>query len=409
MADNIHTEEEKKAYPRRLKKSLFDEETWETSQSKKKQNRKIRKSVVNSNNDNDSTNNRNDSKPNCKKCFLVCKNKNELTKHEAKCFPKSNEKESFLKNLPRNADDPRVILEKVVIPSSQPLVDIQEESTNSSTPNIDFVNHGSGQISGATSYAEAAKRSPQTLSKQKLQAPLLPDAATNTAVQQQAEGNNKIATNNDNPKENYKARNKTKHSVDESSGNEIPMHGNSPTNPDIETIYGETMKWRRNIFRIPKGNLGKGFIDEKTALINRWINTREDEALMLLMMMPNLLLQRTSKKVQRARENKNHLRRRWELWVNGEYLELMKEAKCVQQRLENSQSQQAEGDLIKRFRNHMIKGNINSALRLLDQTSNKGILPISDETIKLLHEKHPVGEPQHEEMLLNGPVVEITR
>ena len=55
----------------------------------------------------------------------------------------------------------------------------------------------------------------------------------------------------------------------------------------------------------------------------------------------------------------------------------------------------------------MWKGNINPALRLLDKTSSKGILPITAETINQLHEKHPVGEPLHKELLLFGPARQV--
>ena len=104
----------------------------------------------------------------------------------------------------------------------------------------------------------------------------------------------------------------------------------------------------------------------------------------------------------------DHLQRRLDLWDNSQYTELLKEGKCIQQRLDNSQNQKMnDEDFIKRFRNLMLRGKINPALRLLDKTSNKGILPICEETIKQLHEKHPVGEPKHEEMLLNGPVAEV--
>ena len=127
---------------------------------------------------------------------------------------------------------------------------------------------------------------------------------------------------------------------------------------------------------------------------------------MLLMVMPNLLLQRSSKK-SKARENKNSLTRRLEMWDQKKFHDLLEEGKCIQNRLSNNQSRQSDDDLIKRFRNHMFQGNINQALRLLDKTSNKGILPINDETIKQLHEKHPVGEQLHQEMLLNGPVKDI--
>ena len=165
-------------------------------------------------------------------------------------------------------------------------------------------------------------------------------------------------------------------------------------------------QWRRNLFKLPKGNLGKKFVDEKTKLLNRWATTNEEEALTQLMIMPNLLLQRTSKKTK-ARENKNHLQRRLELWENGKLNELMEEGKSIQNRLPKLPSRQSEEEMIKAFRNHMLKGNVNGALRLLNQANNKGILPITEETIKLLHEKHPVGEPQHEEMLLSGPIKHV--
>ena len=80
----------------------------------------------------------------------------------------------------------------------------------------------------------------------------------------------------------------------------------------IEAAYDETVKWRRNLFSLPKGNIGKKFIDEKTRLINHWTSTKEEEALNMLFIMPNLLLQRATRK-GKARENKDNLRRRMEL------------------------------------------------------------------------------------------------
>ena len=67
-------------------------------------------------------------------------------------------------------------------------------------------------------------------------------------------------------------------------------------------------------------------------------------------------------------------------------------------------AKKTDEEMIKAFRNHMLRGNVNAALRLLNKSNNKGILPINEETIKQLHDKYPVGEPAHEEMLLNGPM-----
>ena len=171
-------------------------------------------------------------------------------------------------------------------------------------------------------------------------------------------------------------------------------------------IYSEITQWRRNLFKLPKGNLGKKFVDEKTKLLNRWVETNEEKSLALLMMMPNLLLQRSSKKAK-ARENKDHLTRRMEMWENGKLRELMEEGKSIQKRLPKLPDRQSDEEMIKAFRNHMLKGNVNAALRLLNKANNKGILPITEETMKLLHEKHPTGEPLHEEMLLSGPIQQV--
>ena len=66
------------------------------------------------------------------------------------------------------------------------------------------------------------------------------------------------------------------------------------------------------------------------------------------------------------------------LWENQKYSELMEEVKCIQQRLTKSQNRkQSDEDIVKLFRNHMLRGNTNAALRLLNNTSNKGILPIT--------------------------------
>ena len=77
-------------------------------------------------------------------------------------------------------------------------------------------------------------------------------------------------------------------------------------------VYEEITKWRRNLFKLPKGNAGKRFVTNMTKLIVGWIGTNDDNKLKMLMSMPNLLLQRTSKK-SKARENKENLSRRLEL------------------------------------------------------------------------------------------------
>ena len=192
--------------------------------------------------------------------------------------------------------------------------------------------------------------------------------------------------------------------IDEQDVNVLPSIDPEAQHKQIMEIYGEIVKWRRNLFDVPRGNVGKKFVDEMTNQINSWCVNSNESSLVLLMIMPAILLQRTAKSCK-GRVNKEHLRRRMEMWEQKKYVELLQEGKAIQNRLPlYTNSKKSEEDLVKQFRNYMLKGNVNGALRLLSKTSNSGILPINEETVRQLHEKHPEGEVKHEEMLLQGPI-----
>ena len=125
-----------------------------------------------------------------------------------------------------------------------------------------------------------------------------------------------------------------------------------------------------------------------------------------LMIMPNLLLQRTSSKAT-SKENKETLSRRLIAWQNGEFFHLL-QARTLQNRLpENISKPTDEAKRAHKFRNFMMEGKVRSAIRLLDENANSGILPNNAETEKLLSEKHPPPQPLHDEMLLQGPIKRI--
>ena len=122
--------------------------------------------------------------------------------------------------------------------------------------------------------------------------------------------------------------------------------------------------------------------------------------------MPSLLLQRTAKKCK-ARVNKANLTRRFELWEEGKFLDLIEEGKCIQSRIKSDLNHNSDETIVKKFRNHMLRGNVNAALRLLSSTGKAGLLKIDEESIRQLHEKHPEGEPLNEEMMLTGPMKQV--
>ena len=140
----------------------------------------------------------------------------------------------------------------------------------------------------------------------------------------------------------------------------------SPESPQESTVtqpsavftagdaYEEIVKWKRNIFKLPKGNNGKRFLDEMTKLINQWASTNDEDNLKLLMILPSLLLQRTSKG-SKARVNKDHLQRRLDMWDEKKIEDLVKEGKIIQSRFNDDNNGRVEEDMVKLlFRNLMI-------------------------------------------------------
>ena len=46
------------------------------------------------------------------------------------------------------------------------------------------------------------------------------------------------------------------------------MNDGSDIQEKIETIYEEIVKWKKNIYKLPRGKAGRDFISELTRLIN---------------------------------------------------------------------------------------------------------------------------------------------
>ena len=412
MAEN-HPVDEKRCYPSRTKKGTFDDGSWETYSSKKKKSKVLDKNPVTA------------APPNCKKCFLVFKNNNELSKHEKSCLiPKKLG--SFLENFPRKADDPRVILEKVVIPSSQDSKDTCTQEIEPGkpveAPKSEKSNNCSGNILANVSYAEAAT-SGLAKTAEGSEIPRL----NNGHNEGETETNFGLSRTKIQQSKSKKVDKTVKKTVDEiprinTHQNLTEIENNNladevqitietcpepvtlPEENMISDAYEEIVKWRRNTFDPPNGNLGKQFVNEMTKQLKNWISTRENKYLQLAMMMPSILLQRTAKSCK-GRINKENLRRRFELWEAGRYSELVEEGKCIQNRLPSFSGNINDDDtVVKKFRNHMLRGNVNAALRLLSRTGKSGVLEMNDETMEQLYEKHPAGEPLNDEMLLQGPI-----
>ena len=172
----------------------------------------------------------------------------------------------------------------------------------------------------------------------------------------------------------------------------------------INEAYESIVHWKRNIFTLPKGKAGKLFVREITDLINAWCDRSEwrEISLKSIMIMPSLLLQKSTPK-SKSHINKQHLERRLTLWQNGQIDDLLRECNTIQQRLKLTKKVPSPEETSRKFTNCIISGNINGALRMLSDENMAGILPMNDDTLELLKEKHPDGDDMFDEMLLKGP------
>ena len=132
------------------------------------------------------------------------------------------------------------------------------------------------------------------------------------------------------------------------------------------------------MFLFSRGSASKNYIDDMTCLHNGWINKNaiKDIAFKTLMIMPNLLLQKLQKS-SKAKDHLKALKRKLELWNQGNLHELLHEAMTVRKSLKTISSSRVTGETSKRFASLIHKGNVNAAIKLLTNNIQNDILPIN--------------------------------
>ena len=173
----------------------------------------------------------------------------------------------------------------------------------------------------------------------------------------------------------------------------------------FKDIFNWTSNWRRNVFNVPSGRLGKEYVSEMTRLIEIWCNKHENSSYALygLMLMPKLILQKPSKNVK-TKVIKEVVERRMKKWKECEYEYLYHEAKTIQSRLRDTRPRNGEKGMVESFRHLMTAGKIRAALKVIEKSSSNGIHEINDGTIEKLLLKHPKGQDTQLDMILQGPI-----
>ena len=172
----------------------------------------------------------------------------------------------------------------------------------------------------------------------------------------------------------------------------------------VETMYSDTLHFLSyNMFMPSPGPSMDNMRREMTKLILEYVMDTpfKELSLEMLISMPKLLLQREHRKA-RGRENNKAFKRRIDAWLRGNFEDLLEEAHAIQERLEKRLNYKVERDIAKSFRRKMEIGHVRQASRLLQNESRQGIIPLNDDTLKQLREKHPEGVEASEETLLKG-------
>ena len=134
--------------------------------------------------------------------------------------------------------------------------------------------------------------------------------------------------------------------------------------------YEKIVFWRKNIFMLPTGSIGKKYVVETTKLLNAWTSNSpmKDIAFKAIIhIMPSLLLQKP-RKTSKAKDHTKALERRMELWWNGDINALVFEAETNKNRMRTVNSARDISQISKQLVMMMEKGNVNGALKVLTNT-----------------------------------------
>jgi len=175
----------------------------------------------------------------------------------------------------------------------------------------------------------------------------------------------------------------------------------------IDNAYNEISRWRKNTFLVPYGRTGREFIDTLTAHINDWNNGVEGKHVSLksAFVLMAVALQKPSRK-SKSKQHQECLVQRLSLWKEGKIEKLLQEGRMIQNRLLKSKRNETPNKA-KIFADLVMRGQIHSALRYLCEDNGGGVLPLSDDVMRQLKEKHPDAQEAHFGSLLFGPVQEV--
>ena len=158
---------------------------------------------------------------------------------------------------------------------------------------------------------------------------------------------------------------------------------------NINEIFEETLKWRKNLFLVPTGKSGKEFIKLKTEWLQKFNSGTSFQhlALKVFHVLPNMLLQKPSA-TSKSKEHSKALETRLQMWSEGKLMELLKENRVIQHKLSNKPKKSSH-DISRIFTKLMFEGKVGAALKFLDENAENAVLQPTAEVIAKLRTLHP--------------------
>ena len=172
----------------------------------------------------------------------------------------------------------------------------------------------------------------------------------------------------------------------------------------LEEAYLEIVKWRRNVFDLPKNAQGKDLITELTRLLQLFTlkTAWQGFSLLCVTIFVPLMLQKPSAR-SKHKDHTQFLAKRLLWWKNGNLKALLSEGNEIQKRLVSSRRRE-EGN-VRGFTRLVLLGKVKQAVRLIDADNDiTGVHESTDEVLTMLNTKHPNAEPLQEAALVEGEV-----
>ena len=171
---------------------------------------------------------------------------------------------------------------------------------------------------------------------------------------------------------------------------------------NVEAVQEKITKWQKNFFELPRNSVGKDLIKELTRLFQLYNNKTvwEPIALHLITIFLPIMLQKPSARSKKC-DHTRYLKKRLNLWKNGDLKHLLSECEEIQKRMHRSKRE--EEAIIRGFTRLMMEGNVKKAMKLIDEDSQiTGVHTMSEDVKQTLQAKHPKGKEASPEALLPG-------